>query len=85
MPLIFHSPTPTPKYTKGLGPRLRDYYLEYYQTKLETNLDEDFGSSHVGIRKGRCYTSVGHCPRQPRNPGRWHGTIVLAYDATCFS
>ena len=22
MPLIFHSPTPTPKYTKGLGPRL---------------------------------------------------------------
>ena len=24
MPLIFHSPTPTPKYTKGLGPRLID-------------------------------------------------------------
>ena len=24
MPLIFHSPTPTPKYTKGLGPRLAD-------------------------------------------------------------
>ena len=22
LPLIFHSPTPTPKYTKGLGPRL---------------------------------------------------------------